>query len=99
MSTTWPDVRRFEAELLEYFRSRHADLLDTIRNEGGLPDEARLGDAVKGFKEQFTTSEQAEPEQAEPKQAEPAGAPEPAEPEQAEPEQAEPAEPAEPGTD
>src|SRR5438105_75378 len=87
------DVRRFEAELLEYFRSRHADLLDTIRNEGGLPDEARLGDAVKGFKEQFTTSEQAEPEQAEPKQAEPAGAPEPAEPEPAEPEHAEPAAP------
>src|SRR5437870_1234617 len=32
------DVRRFESDLLEYFRSRHADLLDAIRNEGALPD-------------------------------------------------------------
>src|SRR2546428_5173279 len=30
------DVRRFEAELLEEFRSRHSDLLDQIRNEGTL---------------------------------------------------------------
>src|SRR5207249_61569 len=32
------DVRRFEAELLEEFRSRYRDLLDHIRNERSLPD-------------------------------------------------------------
>src|SRR5438094_1213591 len=54
------DVRRFEADLLEYFRSRHADLLDHIRNEGALPDETKLGEAVMGFKEQFKVTDQAE---------------------------------------
>src|SRR5206468_2511002 len=54
------DVRRFEADLLEYFRSRHADLLDAIRNEGALPDETKLGEAVTGFKEQFKVTDQAE---------------------------------------
>src|SRR5205823_5313328 len=33
------DVRRFEAELLEEFRSRYSDLLDQIKNEKKLPDE------------------------------------------------------------
>ena len=54
------DVRRFEADLLEYFRSRHADLLDAIRSEGALPDETKLGEAVAGFKEQFKVTDQAE---------------------------------------
>ena len=54
------DVRRFEADLLEYFRSRHADLLDAIRSEGALPDETKLGEAVTGFKEQFKVTDQAE---------------------------------------
>ncbi|TML57635.1 MAG: F0F1 ATP synthase subunit alpha [Actinobacteria bacterium] len=54
------DVRRFEADLLEYFRSRHADLLDAIRSEGVLPDETKLGEAVTGFKEQFKVTDQAE---------------------------------------
>ncbi|MGN6753324.1 MAG: hypothetical protein ACTHJJ_12320 [Intrasporangium sp.] len=33
------DVRRFEAELLEEFRSRHSELLDQIREKGTLPEE------------------------------------------------------------
>jgi F-type H+-transporting ATPase subunit alpha len=54
------DVRRFEAELLEEFRSRHRDLLDQIRNEGTLPDEAKLTEAISTFKERFQPGEQTE---------------------------------------
>ena len=41
-STTSPvaDVRRFEAELLDWFRARHADLLDGIRDTGDIDDDA-----------------------------------------------------------
>jgi F-type H+-transporting ATPase subunit alpha len=46
------DVRRFEAELLEFMRSRHAGVLSGLRS-GGLPDD--LGDIVNSFKAQFTT--------------------------------------------
>jgi F-type H+-transporting ATPase subunit alpha len=51
------DVRRFEAELLEEFRSRHRDLLDHIRNEGSLPDEDAVTAAINDFKERFAPSE------------------------------------------
>jgi hypothetical protein len=50
-------VRRFEAELLEEFRSRHRDLLDHIRNEGSLPDEDAVTAAINDFKERFAPSE------------------------------------------
>ncbi len=33
------DVTRFENELLDWFRTRHGDLLDTIVDEGKIPDE------------------------------------------------------------
>jgi F-type H+-transporting ATPase subunit alpha len=46
-------VRDFEAELLETFRTRHADLLGTIRDSGALPDEEKLAQAVADFKAQF----------------------------------------------
>ncbi len=45
-----PEVKRFESELLDYFRSRHGSLLDSLRTTG-IPDD--LGDAVAGFKAQF----------------------------------------------
>lgn len=45
------DVRRFEAELLEAFRSRYAGLLDEIRSTGALP--SGVADAVKEFKAGF----------------------------------------------
>ncbi len=48
------DVGRFEAELLEWFRLRHAGLLAEIRDTGKLPDEEHLGTAVEEFKAQFT---------------------------------------------
>ncbi|HEX9992194.1 MAG TPA: F0F1 ATP synthase subunit alpha [Acidimicrobiales bacterium] len=47
------DVRRFEAELLEWCRTRHADVLDTIRTTGALPEGDALRDAVAGFARQF----------------------------------------------
>src|SRR6058998_1010728 len=36
------EIKRFENELLDFVRTRHADLLTTIRNTGALPE----GDAV-----------------------------------------------------
>src|SRR6476469_5938429 len=45
------DVRRFEAELLEAFRTRYRDLLDHIANEKSLPD--GMADAVSEFKQSF----------------------------------------------
>ncbi len=47
------DVRRFESELLDVMRSRHAGLLAEIRAKG-VPD--ALADAVKAFKDQFRSS-------------------------------------------
>jgi len=49
------DVGRFEAGLLEFMQTRHADLLETIRTTGDLPD--GVEDAVKAFKATFTPSE------------------------------------------
>jgi F-type H+-transporting ATPase subunit alpha len=45
------DVRRFESELLEFMRTRHAGVLSGLRT-GGVPDD--LGDIVTSFKSQFT---------------------------------------------
>ncbi|MDQ3978041.1 MAG: F0F1 ATP synthase subunit alpha [Actinomycetota bacterium] len=53
-------VRRFESELLEEFRSRHRELLDSIRSEGKLPDEDVLGKAIDEFKERFQPEEKSE---------------------------------------
>jgi len=47
------DVKRFESELLDYFRTRHASLLDSLKT-AGVPDD--LDDAIIGFKEQFSPS-------------------------------------------
>ena len=49
------DVKRYEAELLDWFRSRHGDLLESIRSSGELPD--GVEGAVRSFTEQFQTSE------------------------------------------
>ena len=47
------DVRRFEADLLDYVRSRHADLLAHIRTTGELPDGGALEAVVQTFKDEF----------------------------------------------
>jgi F-type H+-transporting ATPase subunit alpha len=53
------DVKRFESELLDYFRTRHADILDAIRTSGAIPDEAALESGVKSFAELFAPSAEA----------------------------------------
>ena len=46
-------VRRFERELLEYMRTRHAELLETVRVKGELPGGDALRQAVESFKATF----------------------------------------------
>jgi F-type H+-transporting ATPase subunit alpha len=50
------DVRRFENELLDYFRGPHADLLAAIRTTGALPEGDALATAVADFKARFVIS-------------------------------------------
>ncbi len=52
------DVKRFESELLEWFHSRHAGILDEIRDAGALPD--GVEQIVKDFKASFATTAAAE---------------------------------------
>ncbi|MCB0996825.1 MAG: F0F1 ATP synthase subunit alpha [Acidimicrobiales bacterium] len=49
------DVRRFESELLDYVRSRHADLLSNIVSSGTV-DEDGLSSAVTAFAKQFSAT-------------------------------------------
>jgi F-type H+/Na+-transporting ATPase subunit alpha len=58
------DVGEFEAGLLEWFRTRHSDILDGIRTTGDMPDEDTFENAVKAFAAQFVGSSgpAAEPE-------------------------------------
>jgi F-type H+-transporting ATPase subunit alpha len=47
------DVRRFESELLEYFSSRHSEMVDTIKSSGSIADVNALDAAIKDFAERF----------------------------------------------
>jgi len=47
------DVRSFEQGLLEWFHTRHADILETIRTTGTIPSEDAFDAAVAAFAEQF----------------------------------------------
>ncbi len=60
------DVRRFEAELADYLRSRHGDLMDELTTEE-LTDEReeRLAEAVDAFRETFERSEEPDTPEAE----------------------------------
>jgi len=53
------DIRRFEAEFLDYLRREHKAILDTIEETAALGDDTitSLDDALTSFKEQFETSE------------------------------------------
>lgn len=51
-----PDIQRYELELYDYFASNYNDLLDVIRTTGDLPEEAKLNEALKNFKEGFSIS-------------------------------------------
>jgi F-type H+/Na+-transporting ATPase subunit alpha len=73
------EVRRYEAELLDWFRTRHRDMLDTIRDSGKLPDTDSFEGAIKEFGEQFGWEEAADEAAARPSgDAEPAPAVDPA---------------------
>jgi F-type H+-transporting ATPase subunit alpha len=52
-----PDVGRFEAELLEEFRSRYSDLLNEIKESGKLPDDEKMKKAMEGFRDRFQPTE------------------------------------------
>ena len=50
------DVGRFEADLLDWFRTRHADVLAGIRETGKIDDEDAFEAAIAAFTEQFDGS-------------------------------------------
>ncbi len=50
------DVERYESELIEWFNSRHGDVLAAIRTEGKVPDEEALEAALDTFTNQFVGS-------------------------------------------
>jgi F-type H+-transporting ATPase subunit alpha len=47
------DVRRFESELLDWFRTRNSELLDGIKNSGNIADAEAFETAIKEFAAQF----------------------------------------------
>ena len=47
------EVRRFEAEMLDFLRSNHPQLLEHIRSAGELPEEAEITKALQAFKGGF----------------------------------------------
>ncbi|MEC9316015.1 MAG: F0F1 ATP synthase subunit alpha [Actinomycetota bacterium] len=53
------DVQRFEAELLDALKTRHAGLLDEIRTTGSMPED-QVKAAVEAFKATFQVSADAE---------------------------------------
>ena len=56
------EVRRFEDELIDWFRGRHRDLLDDIRASGDIKDVDGFEAAVKEFAEAFTWEQAADAE-------------------------------------
>ncbi len=53
---TIADVRRYEAELLDWFRTRHSEVLADIRDTGRIGDEEAFDAAIAAFTEQFAGS-------------------------------------------
>ncbi len=51
------DVLRFESELLEHFKSRHAGLLDDIVASGKIADEDAFEGHIKAFADGFETTD------------------------------------------
>jgi F-type H+-transporting ATPase subunit alpha len=47
------EVGRFELELLDWFRTRHRDILDTIRTDGDIPNVESFEAAIAAFRDQF----------------------------------------------
>ncbi len=51
------DIRRFEAEIIEWTARNHNELFEHIRTTGDLPKEEDLKAAIAEFKKQFVVSE------------------------------------------
>jgi hypothetical protein len=49
------EVRRFEAELVEYFKGNHPGVLEAIRTTGALPASDELDKGLASFLEGFDT--------------------------------------------
>jgi len=58
------DVKRYEDEVLEWFRTRHSDILTAIKTGGKIPDDEALQAALVVFTNQFegTADSKHEPE-------------------------------------
>jgi F-type H+-transporting ATPase subunit alpha len=54
------DVRRFESELLEFFRSQHSGVLGEIRDAGKIGDEGEFEGLLKTFASRFVPTAAAE---------------------------------------
>jgi F-type H+-transporting ATPase subunit alpha len=50
------EIRRFERDLLDWFRSRHGGLLSEIRSTGELSDEEAIRQAIQEFHDDFAAS-------------------------------------------
>ena len=50
------DVTRFESELLDWFRTRHREVMSKIRDEGVIDDEDAFEAAISAFADQFVGS-------------------------------------------
>jgi F-type H+-transporting ATPase subunit alpha len=50
------DVRRFEDELREFFRSRHPGILSEIKDTGKMPEGDEVESAIADFKAAFEGS-------------------------------------------
>jgi F-type H+-transporting ATPase subunit alpha len=58
-------VRRFERDLLDWFRARHSGVLSEIRLSGALPDENMIHEAIETFKTEFLAIVRQETQDAE----------------------------------
>jgi F-type H+-transporting ATPase subunit alpha len=54
------DVRRFERDLVDWFRTRHGDILDAIRTTGTIPDVEAFEAGIKSFADIFEPTAAAE---------------------------------------
>lgn len=50
------DIQRYEDELDEFFENHHAELLETIKSTGKLPNEDDMQSAIAEFNDSFVTS-------------------------------------------
>jgi F-type H+-transporting ATPase subunit alpha len=49
------DVKRFETDLIEWFRTRHGDVLEEIRTTGAMPED-KVKAGIEQFKQTFSVS-------------------------------------------